>query len=268
MLDVSAGQVPSLLLTGERTLPGISHENYWFRRHEAAYEFLRPWCVGADVLEAGCGEGYGAHLLAGVARRVVGLDYDAATARHVADRYPEIHVVRGDLQRLPFADASVEVVVNLQVIEHLWNQPGFLRECARVLRPAGTLIVSTPNRLTFSPGGAPVNPFHTRELSAAELAELLTPQFRLSRMYGLSHGPRLRRLDRFWQRRLRRSDPGRGTASQYGSALIDAQLVGPAATWHPRLRSDVTSVRASDFTVTGERVNAALDLLAIAVRKP
>jgi hypothetical protein len=113
-----------------------------------------------------------------------------------------------------------------------------------------------------------VNPFHTRELSAAELAELLTPQFRLSRMYGLSHGPRLRRLDRFWQRRLRRSDPGRGTASQYGSALIDAQLVGPAATWHPRLRSDVTSVRASDFTVTGERVNAALDLLAIAVRKP
>lgn len=260
-------QVPSLLLTGERTLPGISHENYWFRRHEAAYQFLRSWCVGADVLEAGCGEGYGANLLASAARSVVGLDYDAETASHVADRYPDIRVVRGDLQRLPFADGSVEVVVTLQVIEHLWDQPGFLRECARVLAPAGTIIVSTPNRLTFSPGREPVNPFHTRELSPSDLAALLEPQFIINRMYGLSHGRRLSAVDRRWRRRLRRAGAP-GETSTYGSPLIDVQLQGPAATWHPRLRADVTSVRAADFSISDDDLDSSLDLLAIAVRRP
>src|SRR2546430_2628724 len=88
--------------------------------------------------------------------------------------------------------SSVEVVACLQVLEHLWDQPGFLAECARVLRPAGTLLLSTPNRLTFSPSGAAVNPFHTRELSATELAAALSPWFVVTRMLGLHHGRRAR----------------------------------------------------------------------------
>ena len=63
------GQASCLPLTGERTVPGVSQENYWFRRHEAAYLALRDRCAGALVLEAGCGEGYGAGLLAEVAAR-------------------------------------------------------------------------------------------------------------------------------------------------------------------------------------------------------
>src|SRR5512133_814219 len=64
---------PSLALTGERTLPGIPTENYWFRRHEAAYDAVVPFCPGAVVLEAGCGEGYGADRLAAAARSVLGV---------------------------------------------------------------------------------------------------------------------------------------------------------------------------------------------------
>ena len=65
-------------------------------------------------------------------------------------------------------------MVNFQVIEHLWDQAQFLRECLRVLTPGGELLISTPNRITFSPGrDTPLNPFHTRELNAAELTELL-----------------------------------------------------------------------------------------------
>ena len=56
--------VPPLELTGERTLPDVPEENYWFRRHLVVYEALAPRCRGV-VLEAGCGEGYGADLLAG-----------------------------------------------------------------------------------------------------------------------------------------------------------------------------------------------------------
>ncbi|HWN28643.1 MAG TPA: SAM-dependent methyltransferase, partial [Actinomycetospora sp.] len=78
MSEVAAG----LPLTGERTVPGVDRENYWFRRHEAVYLALEPECTGAVVLDAGVGEGYGAALLARSARRVVGLELDPAVAAH------------------------------------------------------------------------------------------------------------------------------------------------------------------------------------------
>jgi SAM-dependent methyltransferase len=111
----------ALPLTGERTIPGLDVENYWFRRHEVVYQQLAQRCAGRDVLEAGCGEGYGADLIAGVARRVTAVDYDEATVTHVRARYPRVQVVHGNLAELPLPDQSVDVVVNFQVIEHLWD---------------------------------------------------------------------------------------------------------------------------------------------------
>jgi len=234
-------------------VPGIAEENYWFRRHEIAYLELARLCAGKIVLEAGCGEGYGAELLSRGATRVLALDYDAFTAAHVARRYPRLHVVRGNLAALPLATASVEVVVNLQVIEHLWDQAGFLRECARVLRPGGTLLVSTPNRITFSPGrDTPLNPFHTRELAADELDEILVEcGFTVDSMRGLHHGDRLRALD-----------------AAHGGSFIDAQLNRSLAgqPWPKRLRADVASITAEDFQITAADVDASLDLVAVAVR--
>ena len=180
----------TLPLTGERTVPGIAEENYWFRRHEAAYLHLIGHCADAVVLEAGCGEGYGAQLIRTVARRVIALDYDELTSQHVSRAYPQLDVLRGNLATLPLRDGSVDVVANLQVIEHLWDQEQFLAECLRVLRPGGTLIVTTPNRLTFSPGqDTPLNPFHTRELAPSELDEMLREAgFRVDELAGLRHG--------------------------------------------------------------------------------
>jgi SAM-dependent methyltransferase len=241
---------PTLALTGERTLPGIPEENYWFRRHEAAYDAVVPFCAGAVVLEAGCGEGYGADRIAASARAVVGIDYDAAAVGHVAAAYPRVDAVRGNLAGLPVRAGVVDVVATLQVIEHLWDQPGFLAECRRVLRPAGTLLVTTPNRLTFSPPNRPLNPFHHRELAPAELRELLTGAgFEVTRLLGLRHGPRLRRLDRL-----------------FGS-VVDAQLAGPPATWHRELRRAVAGVRTSDFVLAADNLDTCLDLLAVAVRR-
>ena len=239
-----------LTLTGERTLPGIAVENYWFRRHEVAYSALLPFCAGAVVLDAGCGEGYGADRIAESARIVLGVDYDANAVTHVARTYPRVKVARGNLVQLPLATGSVDVVACLQVIEHLWDQPAFLAECHRVLRPSGSLLLTTPNRLTFSPGNTPVNPFHTRELAPAELTELLDEGgFDISRMLGLRHGRRLRRFD-----------------TRYGS-FVDAQVAGPAATWHPTLRRDVASVRRRDFTLSGDDLDTSLDLVAVAMRR-
>ena len=239
-----------LTLTGERTLPGIDHENYWFRRHEIAYRWVAPWCAGAVVLDLGCGEGYGAAAVAAAARDVVAVDYDPTVVAHVRARYPALRVVRADLQRLPVADASVEVVVTLQTIEHLHDQPGFVAECARVLRPSGTFVVSTPNRLTFSPGrDTPLNPFHTRELDAAELAELLAPHFTVSRLLGVAHSRRIRR----WERRH--------------GPLVDAQLASSPDGWPRGLARLVGRLRHDDFVVTADDVPGSLDLLAVAVRR-
>lgn len=242
------------MLTGERTLPGLPAENYWFRRHEAAYDALVPFALGATVLEAGCGEGYGADRLARVATRVLAVDLDAGVAAHVGAAYPLAQVIRGDVQRLPLRDGSVEVVAALQVLEHLHDQDGFLRECARVLRPAGTLLLTTPNRLTFSPGSAlsdrPRNPFHTRELAAADLRTLLERRFSVARLLGLRHGPALRRIER-------RVGP-----------LVAGQLAAPPPRWSAALRGAVAAVRARDFVVSGVDVDRSLDLVAVAVRRP
>jgi SAM-dependent methyltransferase len=247
---------PVLTLTGERTIPDLDIENYWFRRHEVVYQRLAPRCAGRDVLEAGCGEGYGADLIAKVARRVVAVDYDEFAVAHVLSRYPRVEALQANLAELPLPDASVDVVVNFQVIEHLWDQPQFLAECARVLRPSGLLMVSTPNRVTFSPGrDTPINPFHTRELNAAELTELLLDAgFCQVSVSGLFHGPRLLAMD-----------------ARHGGSIIDAQIARALADapWTPELRADVAAVTSDDFDLVdaGDReIDDSLDLVAIAVR--
>ncbi len=246
----SAGQSASLPITGERTVPGVAHENYWFRRHEAAYRALAPYAEGAVVLEAGCGEGYGADLLAAAAARVLAVDQDAQTVRHAAGAYPRLDVLRADLQRLPLADASVGVVVTLQVIEHLHDQVGFVRECTRVLVPGGLLVMSTPNRLTFSPGlDAPINPFHTRELAPSELAGLLTPVLDEVEIQGLRHGSAL--LD--WE--------------AANGPIMAAQLAGPPDTWSAALSQRVAAVTVDDFGIDPFEIDTSLDLIAVARRR-
>jgi 2-polyprenyl-3-methyl-5-hydroxy-6-metoxy-1,4-benzoquinol methylase len=249
--DKRQGQRHPLPLTGERTVPGVWHENYWFRRHEAAYLAAASFCQGARVLEAGCGEGYGAALVRQEAgAEVLAVDYDEATVRHVRSAHPAVSVVRANLVALPVRAGTAEVVVALQVIEHLWDQERFVRECARALRPAGTLIVTTPNRLTFTPAGVPANPFHARELSAAELVALVAPEFSVTRLQGLRHGPRLRR----WERR-------------HGS-LVEAQLKAPPEDWPPPVRRAVATVAARDFRLTERALDASLDLFLVALKRP
>lgn len=245
--------MPSLPLTGERTVPGLAVENYWFRRHEVVYQAIAERCAGAVVLEAGCGEGYGADLLAGVAAAVLAIEYDAPTAAHVARRYPHVGLARANLVSLPVRSGACDAVVSLQVIEHLWDQERFLRECHRVLRPGGALLVSTPNRITFSPGrDTPLNPFHTRELSPTELAGLVRDAgFTDVEVLGLHHGPRLRELD-----------------AAHGGSLVDAQVAVALAggEWPADLLRDVATVASDDFEVGADDVGASLDLLAVAQR--
>jgi SAM-dependent methyltransferase len=255
--DVQAQSPPNpstLPLTGERTVPGVPEENYWFRRHEIAYRFALAHVAGKRVLEVGCGEGYGTDLLAGAAAEILGIDYDALTAAHACATYPRARFARANLAHLPIRSGYVDVVATLQVIEHVWNHREFVRECLRVLRPGGSLLVTTPNRLTFSPGlDAPVNPFHTKEFSAGELTELLTTcGFEITSVHGLHAGPRLAQFD-----------------AGYGGSFVGAQLDTAPDGWGRQLHDDVASVRPDDFEIVdaGRRdIDAALDLVVLARR--
>jgi SAM-dependent methyltransferase len=235
-----------LELTGERTLPGIWHENYWFRRHEAAYRWIgrsvRP--AGAVVVDAGSGEGYGADLLVCAdADLVVGVDIETAALRHMARAYDGVRPLRANLVALPMRTGSVDVVVAAQVVEHLWDQPRFVAECARVLRTDGHLVVTTPNRRTFPPG----NPFHSRELDPAETADLVATHFDVEVLVGLHHGPRLRAAD----------SRHRG--------IVAAQLLAPPDRWPDALSRDVRATAADDFVVGNS--DGCLDVLVIATRR-
>jgi SAM-dependent methyltransferase len=206
------------------------------------------------VLEVGCGEGYGTALLAASATRILGVDYDALAVAHAAAAYPQARFVRGNLAALPVPSESVDVVATLQVIEHVWNHPEFVRECLRVLRPGGLLLVTTPNRLTFSPGlDEPVNPFHTKEFTADELVELLTRcGFDIESVLGLHANERLRALD-----------------AAHGGSFVDAQLACAPDEWPEALRADVVSVGIGDFAVVAadmHEVDESLDLVVLARR--
>ncbi len=175
-----------LEFTGERFVPGIAGEiahEHWHR-----YAFARRYVAGKRVLDVACGEGYGSALLAGVATSVTGIDIDAGAIRHARARYSAVANVRfeeGSAVALPLPDASVDVVVSFETIEHLprADQPRMLAEIARVLAPDGMLVLSAPNPAEYSAARNYRNPFHQHEPDRAELEGLLGGAFPFQRWF-------------------------------------------------------------------------------------
>lgn len=256
---------PALPLTGERTVPGVPEETYWFARHVAAYRWVAALAVeegATHVVDAGCGEGYGIGLLADSTdphrtRRITGVELDPAVAEHARRRYgadDRVALLEAELGAIPLERGTADLVALLQVIEHLHDVDGALAELVRLTRPGGALVVTTPNRRTFSPGdAAPANPFHVREFAPDELAVTLAAAgLALERWLGLHHAERLADVER-----------ERGTT-------LHAELTrGPADAWPDWLAELVVTVTPDDFELRpglpGQpELEEALDLFVIA----
>ena len=125
-------------------------DNERFHRWTEVVARRRP-LAGAHVLSSGCG--LGGSLLAwhdAGAARVAGVEVDDDYVRMAALRVaelPTVTVTRYDGARLPFDDASFDIVESMDVIEHVADPSAYLAELLRVLRPDGIVLLVTPNRL-------------------------------------------------------------------------------------------------------------------------
>jgi len=223
--------------TGERFLPGVIGEiacEHWHR-----YAFAQRFVAGKRALDAACGEGYGTALLARAAQSAVGVDIDAGvveTARTAYAAATNLAFQTGSVTALPLPDASVDVVVSFETIEHLdaVDQPAMLAEFARVLTPEGLLLLSSPNKRRYSDDRNYRNPFHRHELYRSDLEALLDVAFPARR----------------WFRQ----------AQTYASALYSEAFDGDAEAWTGD-GHDVQPIRDPDamyFIVLAARSAAAL----------
>jgi len=152
------------------------------------YLFAAQYVAGKTVLDIGCATGYGSALLKERgANEVVGGDVSTQALDVACKRYkqPGLDFRKLDAQELPFADASFDVVVSFELIEHLPSYEDFVAECWRLLRDDGILICSTPNKAAVSPdskGTYRLHHFH--EFYADELTELLSGHFTQVSLFG------------------------------------------------------------------------------------
>jgi 2-polyprenyl-3-methyl-5-hydroxy-6-metoxy-1,4-benzoquinol methylase len=185
--------VPPLHLTGERTLPDVPEENYWFRRHLAVYEWIAARAHGRRVVDLACGEGYGTAVLARRAASVVGVDANPEAFAHAEAKYSGANV-RFERNMVELWQGDVDCVVFLQTIEHVPDPDGLLAHIRELIGPGGVAYVSTPNVLTLAPKGAERsgNPWHVREYKPLQYRQLCARHFTQVDLLGLFHARKLR----------------------------------------------------------------------------
>jgi SAM-dependent methyltransferase len=239
--------VPPLALDGERTLPDVPEENYWFQRHIAVYDWVAAQVAGKRVIDMASGEGYGADRLADRAASVVGVEANPAAFEHARLRYtrPNLRFERGMVE--VYAEPC-DALVFLQTIEHVRDPGAVLDHFATMLAPGGAVFVSTPNVLTLAPPGAERsgNPWHVREYRPEEFHDLCAGRFAHVELYGLFHARKLA-LHQVAIERL-------------GWDAIHARL-GVTKRFYDRF---VPAISARDFALrAGRDMTRALDLVAV-----
>ncbi|MBV9311411.1 MAG: class I SAM-dependent methyltransferase [Solirubrobacterales bacterium] len=239
--------VPPLELTGERTLPDVPEENYWYKRHLVVYEWIAARVAGLRVLDMACGEGYGSAVLAGRAASVVGVDANPEAHEHARLRYrvPNLVFERALVEEFGEVGAY-DAVVFLQTIEHVHDPPAVLEHLKRVLAPGGTAYVSTPNVLTLAgPGKAKSdNPWHIKEYRAEEFRALCEGVFDRVELLGVFHARKLRLHE---------------LALRAGWDRVHARL-GITKPFYERF---TPAIAASDFALRESLLDRALDFLAV-----
>lgn len=170
--------------TGERFLPGCEGEMVYEHWHR--YLLALDHVAGRRVLDVASGEGYGSALLASSAASVTGVDISEEAVAHARHQYANrsnLQYLRASCEYIPLPDASFDVIVSFETIEHIHGQSAFVSEIDRLLAPNGVLIISSPNRDEYSTRTGYVNEFHVKELDRSELNLMLAGSFPAMRWF-------------------------------------------------------------------------------------
>jgi len=209
---------PILPFTGERFTPECVREIWYEHMHRYAY--AAGFVAGKRVLDAACGEGYGSALLAHAGASVLGVDIDGQTIAHAQQRYAEVDrldFMQGDVTGLDhLADASFDVVVSFETLEHVHEQQRMVAGFRRLLAPGGLLLISSPDKRTYSDMRGYQNEFHVRELYRDQLEALLASEFPAFRIYA----QKLLFQSVLW-------DPDHSPTTADAATLLDHAIVTP-----------------------------------------
>jgi SAM-dependent methyltransferase len=179
----------SQTLDDERPRPD-SPDAATFHHHLARYQFALERLAGGErILDAGCGTGYGTALLAERGSYALGFDYSPLAIEYARAHFagPKLSYAVMNAQQLAVAAATFDAVISFEVFEHLEDSDSFLRECRRVLRPGGRLILSTPNQETHDLHMNSIgmkNEFHINLMNGQKLKAALRRHFSEVQVYG------------------------------------------------------------------------------------
>ncbi len=245
----------SLRYTGERLVPGDDKLQQLLVEDLAKFHFASRYAQGKRVLDAGCGAGQGTtHLARSGAAFVVGVDIAAEAVTFGRRRSPDLRnlaFAAQDVTRLCFPDAAFDMVTSIEVIEHLHDYELYVAEMRRVLRPAGWLVLSTPNKLITSPKPGMIWPYHIHEFYPDELYALLGRHFDQVERWGMS-------IPVYDQHPLRRL---MHRLAPLFKPILPHKLRTGALPWLQR--NIKSNLAVGDVSITRERVEEKSTLMAV-----
>lgn len=166
-----------LKMTGERLVTGLNNKFGTFE-HLHRYALARIVSQGKVILDIASGEGYGTNLIAQTAKFAYGVDISEEAISHASKKYsaPNIKFIKGSTSDVPLEDASIDVVVSFETLEHHDEHEKMFSEIKRVLRKDGALLLSSPEKSIYSQRD-PGNQFHIKELTLDQLSALASKYF-------------------------------------------------------------------------------------------
>ncbi|MFH1359468.1 MAG: methyltransferase domain-containing protein [Candidatus Omnitrophota bacterium] len=258
-----------------------------YLHHIKTYELLAPFCRDKTILDIGCFLGYGEPYIAEEAKEVIAIDNNRGAINFARNHYslPNVDFRVVDAKQLPFEDESIDIVLAVQLIEHI--QPGeiedFLKKIKKLLRKDGQLLLVTPNReFRLLPFQKPFNPEHFQEFTKKTLHKSLEKIFDKIEIKGIYAAKWIEEIER---KRVRRSplhfyinDPlirllryivQKTGISQKNNAFFQRKQ-NDKETAYPCLEWDfdglLEKLSDKDFFIKNEASKTALDLFSLCAK--
>ncbi len=248
-------------VSSERIIPKKVDRSSFYLEHIQRYRFCKRYVAKKLVLDVGCGVGYGSYELTKLGASFVNaVDIDKASIRYATKNYsnPKIRFEQSDALNLSFTNNSFDVIISMEVIEHVKNVNLFLREILRVLKPNGYCILSTPNRLQYRAG---TSLYHEKEFSVPELKKQLSAHGVFCKIYGQKIKSKkfvqeeIKYFNRY-QRLTLGSNRFIKKLFTYIPSLLKSSIYKLLWGQQPILKS-------SDFIISGKKLDQAITLIAV-----